>query len=148
MGLVHGIEGAWHFVTDKLKSLIGGLSSVAKKLLGIKSPSLVFAEIGKSIAEGLQLGMDASSAAVAASAAKMIAASRMGAGGGMRPAMAGGHSGAGGGSVVNQHFHITVPVHVPSGMLIGNAAEVGEAIAPHIERVFARRLQVQELRGV
>ena len=70
MGLLSGITAAWHFVTDKLHGLISGLSGAAKKLLGINSPSRVFAEIGKSIAEGLKVGITSGEAEVAKAAVK------------------------------------------------------------------------------
>lgn len=56
-GLVSGIGAAWHWVTDKLHSLVSGLSSVARKALGINSPSKVFAKIGGSVGEGMASGI-------------------------------------------------------------------------------------------
>ena len=94
-GLVSGIVGAWHWVTDKLSSLISGLSSAAKKLLGITSPSKVFMEIGHFTGQGLAAGLDASRGTVADAAARMLGAASGGASFGVAPAFAGA-AGAGG----------------------------------------------------
>ncbi len=105
-GLVKGIQDAWHWVTDKLSSLISGLGSAAKKLLGISSPSRVFMEIGGFAGQGLAMGLDASRSQVEAAAARMVGA----AGGG--PAfgtLAMAFSGAGSRSV-NAPMNVTINV--------------------------------------
>ena len=56
-GLASGISGAWHWVTDKISSLVSKIPGPVRKLLGIKSPSTVFREIGKYIGEGLAAGI-------------------------------------------------------------------------------------------
>lgn len=57
-GIKNGISSAWgtlsKFVTDKISALVTGV----KKLLGIASPSKVFAGIGGFMAEGLGKGWD------------------------------------------------------------------------------------------
>ncbi len=73
LGLRDGIVDAWHWVTEKLRSLISGLSSAAKKALGINSPSRVFAAVGKSIGEGMAAGIDASRGLAASAADRMAA---------------------------------------------------------------------------
>jgi phage-related protein len=91
-GLLDGIVAAWRWVTDKLKGLIGGLSGTAKKLLGISSPSRVFAGIGREVGAGMAAGIE-KSAGLAASAAEALAGATFGA-----PAFAGA-AGRGGPSV-------------------------------------------------
>ena len=96
-GLRNGISAAWHWVTDKLKGLIGGLSKAAKKVLGIGSPSRVFAAIGKDVAAGLAIGIDGGKDAVRRAALGLAGATLPGFG------AAGGYAvaaGAGGRSVV------------------------------------------------
>ncbi len=56
-GLLSGITGAWHLVTDKVSSLVDKIPGPIRKILGIKSPSRVFREIGKYISEGLAAGI-------------------------------------------------------------------------------------------
>lgn len=96
-GLRNGISAAWHWVTDKLKGLIGGLSKAAKKVLGIGSPSRVFAAIGKDVAAGLAIGIDGGLGTVRRAALGLAGATLPGFG------AAGGYAvaaGAGGRSVV------------------------------------------------
>ena len=96
-GLRNGISAAWHWVTDKLKGLIGGLSKAAKKVLGIGSPSRVFAAVGKDVAAGLAIGIDGGKDAVRRAALGLAGATLPGFG------AAGGYAvaaGAGGRSVV------------------------------------------------
>lgn len=61
------IEGMWKGIKDKfdtiiqrVKALIAGLPAAVKKVLGIESPSKVFAEIGQQSMAGLALGIERS----------------------------------------------------------------------------------------
>lgn len=56
-GIGEGITGAWETIKKAFGNLLEGLPDWAKKLLGIGSPSKVFAEIGSHIPEGLALGI-------------------------------------------------------------------------------------------
>jgi phage-related protein len=73
-GLVAGLKAAWKAVTSTLGSLFSGAVSFVKNLLGIKSPSTVFAGIGKHIAAGLANGMTGGIGAVTSAASRMAAA--------------------------------------------------------------------------
>lgn len=55
-GLKKGINNAWSNLKKWFKSLFGDLIGIAKKILGIASPSKVFAEIGRFMAEGVGVG--------------------------------------------------------------------------------------------
>ena len=55
-GLKKGISNAWANLKSWFKGLFGDLIRVAKKILGIASPSKVFAEIGRFMAEGVGVG--------------------------------------------------------------------------------------------
>lgn len=58
-GIKKGISNAWKNLKSWFKSLFGDLISIAKKILGIKSPSRVFRDqIGKQMAAGLELGWE------------------------------------------------------------------------------------------
>ena len=58
-GLWDGINGAKDWLLDKLGKLIDLLPKSVRKILGIESPSKVFAQIGTYMAEGLGVGWDA-----------------------------------------------------------------------------------------
>jgi hypothetical protein len=55
-GLKKGIESAWSNLKKWFGNLFGDLSDIAKKILGIASPSKVFQELGKFTAEGFGVG--------------------------------------------------------------------------------------------
>lgn len=63
-GLWNGIKGDWSGLSAWFNNAINGLINGAKRLLGIRSPSRVFAEIGSYMAEGLGMGWENSFAAV------------------------------------------------------------------------------------
>lgn len=66
-----GIEDAWHGLTDKVTELLNGLPQFVKNLLGIKSPSTVFAEIGMNIVQGLIKGIESKFGDVTSSMGKL-----------------------------------------------------------------------------
>lgn len=55
-GVWSGIQGMGQWFSDQVGKFFGGIVSGAKKLLGIQSPSKVFAGIGVSMAQGLGVG--------------------------------------------------------------------------------------------
>lgn len=57
-GLWGGIKSKFDSVVQKVKNLASKLPEAVKKVLGIESPSKVFAEVGKWIPEGLALGIE------------------------------------------------------------------------------------------
>ena len=57
-GLWEGIKGTWGWLKEKVSGFFGNLIGEVKDLLGIHSPSRVFAGIGKFMAEGLGEGWD------------------------------------------------------------------------------------------
>jgi hypothetical protein len=58
-GIKSGIKGAWNNLVSWFKGLFGDLIGIAKKILGIRSPSRVFRDqIGKQMAAGLGLGWE------------------------------------------------------------------------------------------
>jgi phage-related protein len=57
-GLWNGIKSKFDSVISRVKALASQLPKAVKKVLGISSPSKVFAELGKWIPEGLALGIE------------------------------------------------------------------------------------------
>lgn len=57
-GIQRGISSAWNWLSSTVSSLASGLVSGVKSLLGIHSPSTVFAEIGKYLDLGLVEGIE------------------------------------------------------------------------------------------
>lgn len=57
-GLVNGVTGAAGRLVDAVKGAVGNAIEGAKNLLGIRSPSRVFREIGQYVMQGAALGVD------------------------------------------------------------------------------------------
>lgn len=57
-GLKEGIKGNWNSLKNTISNGVKGAVDWVKKLLGIHSPSTVFAEIGKFMMDGLGLGIE------------------------------------------------------------------------------------------
>ena len=57
-GIKKGIENAWNSLVAWFKNLFGDLIGIAKKILGIASPSKVFKKIGAFTAEGFGAGFE------------------------------------------------------------------------------------------
>lgn len=71
-GLLNGIKGAWNSLAKWVSDGINGLVSGVKGLLGIHSPSKVFAEIGLNVCQGLANGIT-ENAGLAEDAAQQMA---------------------------------------------------------------------------
>ncbi|MFA6589916.1 MAG: hypothetical protein WCS66_06195, partial [Bacteroidales bacterium] len=65
-GLIDGIVGMGKSLVDAATGVVSGAIDGAKKLLGIKSPSKVFEEIGKNTGKGMVVGLEGMSGKVAA----------------------------------------------------------------------------------
>ena len=57
-GIWDGISGAKDWISQKISGFVDGLVGGVKNLLGISSPSKVFAQIGEYMTEGLVVGME------------------------------------------------------------------------------------------
>lgn len=57
-GFKQGIQNAWANLKTWFTNLFGDLKSIAKKILGISSPSKVFKQYGKFVDEGLAIGLE------------------------------------------------------------------------------------------
>jgi hypothetical protein len=80
-GLVDGIKGAAGAILKAMTGAVSGAIDGAKALLGIASPSKVFAEIGMQTGEGMVQGVDDSAGDVQGSMAEMVDPSAAAAGG-------------------------------------------------------------------
>ena len=60
-GLVSGIQSGISWVTSAASNLANAAKNAAKSALGIKSPSKVFAELGKYVGQGFVIGLKGSS---------------------------------------------------------------------------------------
>ncbi len=72
MGLVNGITGSASAVVAAITGAVGGAITSAKKLLGIASPSKVFAEIGGYTGEGFAGGVEDSAPEAQAAMTNMV----------------------------------------------------------------------------
>ena len=73
-GLWKGIKEKFDSVIQRVKDLAAKLPETVKKVLGISSPSKVFAEVGKWIPEGLALGIESNLGSVQNAADAMAGA--------------------------------------------------------------------------
>jgi hypothetical protein len=73
MGLVKGITGAAGAVYESIKGVVGGAIDAAKAMLGIASPSKVFAEIGMNTGEGMAQGVEGATSGVQGALESMVA---------------------------------------------------------------------------
>lgn len=72
MGLVKGIKDVEHIATDTVKNVGKDVVNGFKHLLGIHSPSTVFAEAGKNIGQGLALGINSTKGLVQDATNKLV----------------------------------------------------------------------------
>lgn len=70
-GLVNGITASAGFIHSAVSSVVSGVVGGAKSLLGIHSPSTVFAEIGGNMGEGLAVGVESKTERVKTAVKKM-----------------------------------------------------------------------------
>lgn len=73
-GLINGIKQKLAAAGEAIKSVGASVRDTFKGMLGIRSPSRVFAEMGGNLSEGLSLGMTAKLGSVTKAAAGMAAA--------------------------------------------------------------------------
>src|SRR5690606_34002570 len=57
-GLANGISSAAETVVSAITGVVGGAVDAAKALLGIESPSRVFAAMGRNVGAGFEQGVD------------------------------------------------------------------------------------------
>lgn len=124
-GLAAGILGAGPSVVKAISGVVGGAISTAKGLLGIASPSKVFAEIGGYTAEGMAGGVEEGTGEVQGSLTQMVTPPEAAA---LPSAAAPGAASGGGGHV----FQITITA---GG---GDANSIADAVVEAIEGLMAQ----------
>ncbi len=138
-GIKQGISNAWNNLVKWFKGLFGDLISIAKKILGIKSPSRVFRDqIGKQMAAGLGLGWEDEFGKVKSDIEDSLDFddASVGINASIRKVGAGaGFGGFGGTSIGN--INITV-----NGANYSNEQSLAEAIAMEIQSMTDRRAAV------
>lgn len=77
-GLLNGINSAWNWVQDRVRSLAASLPDWVKGPLGIHSPSTVFAALGGNVAEGFALGIVAGHSKVMDATKGLVSAAQLG----------------------------------------------------------------------
>ena len=103
-GIVAGLSAGTGWVVSVVQGLGESVIAAVKGILGIASPSKVFAELGGFTAEGFAQGVDAGGGAVASSYETMVA-----------PPAAPVASPAGSGAAAGANVSITVPITVQGG---------------------------------
>lgn len=118
-GIINGLDSAASWLFDKLKNLASGALNAAKSILGINSPSKVFADhIGRGISEGIAFGIE-QHGVLAHNALRRLSVGLMNTGktslgnlsvgagftAGMTIGGLGGVGAGAGGSIVNIHVH-------------------------------------------
>ena len=120
-GLVNGITGGAGLVWDAIKNLGTGAMNALKGVLGIHSPSTVFAGFGHNIGLGLAQGIDGSAPHVAG------AATRLGGAAAIKPASIAGGGAAGGARGVAGKSGNTIHVNFAAGSVVVNGANARSA---------------------
>lgn len=115
-GLINGIKQKLAAAGEAIKSVGASVRDTFKGMLGIRSPSRVFAEMGGNLSEGLSLGMTAKLGAVTKAAAGMAAAASVSVAGAAAPgvpeaAMPRPGVAAGGGAGMVVHYAPVLTIH-------------------------------------
>jgi len=124
-GLVKGLQSQEKTIEKQMLKIAKSMESAIKKALGIKSPSRVFAALGRFIPQGLAQGIG-DAAHHATTAASGLAASVAGAGSFGGAAMVGA---GGGGTVVHNHYEFHIA---------GNVRTIKD-LAADVETEFLKR---------
>lgn len=122
-GLVAGLTAAGSAVLGAMTGIVGGAVDAAKNLLGIASPSKVFAEIGMNTGEGMAQGVEATTGTVQGSLESMVSPPEAQAAGG------GGALAAGGGGN-------TYEINITAG-----SGAQAESIGAEVKRVLLEILE-------
>ena len=143
-GLIAGIKAGWAMLTSTISEIATLLPASVRKLLGIHSPSRVFAEIGGFVMEGLDQGLASNTSApltrIADLSSQMTRALAVGAGGmamvAATPAAAQGPGSAGGAGVAPVQNHYTIQVSVSGGAA---AQDIADQVREALEKIERER---------
>lgn len=131
-GLDHGITASWRWLVSKFEGLIGMLPASVKKILGIASPSRVFAGLGAQTMAGFAVGLDAVD--VRGAMAESVRPPSLG---DMTPnaVSVGGLTGGGGGRVFQVRLEAPITIHGAH-----DAEGTADAVVQGMRRVFLPEL--------
>lgn len=138
-GLKNGITNAWRSLISKFKGLVDLLPAAVKKILGIQSPSRVFARFGENIAQGLINGMVGRRSDIQFAANRMAVSavpSLQGFGAAGRSAMPSGFSPGGSRTVVIARG--AIQIILPDGSDAQTARAAGEGTLEALARELGR----------
>lgn len=155
-GLVNGIKNKLAAAGEAIKSVGASVRDTFKGMLGIRSPSRVFAEMGGNLSEGLSLGMTAKLGAVTKAAAGMVAAASVSVAGAAVPGVPdaamprpGVAAGAGAGMVV--HYAPVLTIHATNSEAGAVRQEAEKALSMSLvefEKMMRRYEADKQRRGV
>jgi hypothetical protein len=131
-GLWDGIKAGWKGLLEKVEGLLDLLPTAAKKVLGIASPSKVFAEIGMYTAQGFTKGVDSEGDSVEESVEDLMkppAVPTVSFGG---PTSGSGSMAGGRGGMTIENLQVNLTV---------SGSDVSESNARNFAREFAREFQ-------
>jgi len=131
-GLWSGLQAAWSRFTEQFRSLVSMLPVEVKNLLGIHSPSRVFARLGGHVAAGFALGIESGTGNVLGAVGAMVNAPDVGGVG----ARAAARARAGGVNIGS--FAVSVQLVAPDGT---DGEALGVAIASVVRREFEAPLR-------
>ncbi|MCX8016712.1 MAG: phage tail tape measure protein [Rhodocyclaceae bacterium] len=131
-GLINGIKQKLAAAGEAIQSVGAAVRDSLKNLLGIRSPSRVFAEMGGNLSEGLALGVTKKLGAVTRAAAGMAAAASVSLAGAAVPALHATKPGAGGMAGGAMQITFAPVIHVAGGQ----PAEVREAVDASVRLSF------------
>jgi phage-related protein len=131
-GMLNGIKAAWDGVVSWLKSAVSNAVDSVKKWLGIKSPSTVFAGIGKNMGLGMVEGLRGTISAVEGAAMSVASSATVSAQVGVSSAgssIPNAVSTASAAMAGSPTYNITIPITVSTNATAGDiAAAVSNAI--------------------
>lgn len=143
-GFRSGISAAWDRLVGWIREQINRIPLAVRQVLGIASPSRVFAEIGEQTGAGLVVGMESSMGAVSAAAQALVAvpSAEMASGwsGPLVPSPRSG-IGPGGGQPVQP-----VVVHVHIDRPLGSPREIATAVQDALSSAAAGSLSLEPMR--
>ncbi len=155
-GLINGIKQKLAAAGEAIKSVGASVRDTFKGMLGIRSPSRVFAEMGGNLSEGLSLGMTAKLGAVTKAAAGMAAAASVSVAGAAVPgvpdaAMPRPGVAAGGSAGMVVHYAPVLTIHATNSEAGAVRQEAEKALSMSLvefEKMMRRYEADKQRRGV
>jgi len=132
-GIKDGLSAGIHYVIDTVEDMGNAVVGKLKGLLGIHSPSAVFAEMGQMSGEGYAQGLDQAASRIDAMVGQTMGTDSVPAGAWARP--------AGGGGAGPIQVVVNVTTNVSAQGHADNPQQLGEEVAAHVESMLPGALQ-------